>query len=89
MNEDGDKPRWIRLERCRVIENAGSLTKENSTWRIVITKHSLLHHLETGSSLWGAFQLQEHTHFIHKEIGYGGFSELSGMTLRIKGGETD
>ena len=31
LNEDGDKPRWIRLERCRVIENAGSLTKENST----------------------------------------------------------
>ena len=31
LNEDEDKPRWIRLERCRVIENAGSLPKENST----------------------------------------------------------
>ncbi len=28
LNEDGDKPRWIRLERCRVIENKGKISSE-------------------------------------------------------------
>ena len=25
LNEDGDKPRWIRLAKCRVIENKGKI----------------------------------------------------------------